>query len=360
MPLLAKLSRLNGKFRTLSRRRSYSAFRPIRRRFNEGLWSNAAHAVGARFEFLSDEFYRISRGDERVIFYRGQAPLDNPNLFRLAGDKPLLYRLYDECSLPSPKYCVVNFKRSVAGYAFLKSLGKPVVVKPARDSGGGEGVTMNVITPSQLRKAVSLAFAFCDEALIEEQIAGHSFRLLFLDGKLVDAVRRDPPTLKGDGRTALRTLIERENTRRKNCDPISALSPLTIDRDMRMTLDKQNLELGSIAPIGATIKIKSVANENSATDNHRVTGNIHPTTIRLARRFVLRFGFELVGVDIICRSIDEPLDQPNGVFSEVNTGPGLHHHYLTSSGGGDVNVAERIVEYSLLQSAQRTGKNQPC
>src|SRR5688572_32104639 len=54
-------------------------------------------------------------------------------------------------------------------------------------------------------------------------IAGASYRLLYLEGRLIDAVRRDPPTVTGDGYSTIRRLIAHENRRRLERRPFTAL-----------------------------------------------------------------------------------------------------------------------------------------
>ncbi len=340
-------SKLYQRLRVIQRRRARRPFRVLRHQFYHDLWAAAANNVGASFEDLVDGFYRVSRTHSQIYLHHEQAPLDTPNAFMLAGNKPLLYRLYTENGVLCPPHCIIDRGQLSEGGAFMTSASNPVVVKPARDSGGGEGVTMNVTTIEQLRKSVYLACAYSDQALIERQIPGRSHRLLFLGGVFIDAVRRDPPTVVGDGKLSIKELIRRENDQRRRGAPLSALSPLSIDQEMTLTLHRQNLNLRAIPDDGVEVQVKTVANENGRTCNHRVFEDVHPSTIDTARRLVNTLNIEFAGVDIICRSISEPIDEENGVISEVNTGPGLHHHYLTSDGARDVDVAERVLDYAL-------------
>ena len=57
------------------------------------------------------------------------------------------------------------------------------------------------------------------------------------------------------------------------------------------------------------------------------------------------------GVDVLCNDISEPLGRKNGLISEINTTPGLHHHYLIARPETGVRVAEALLEHMF-----KTGK----
>ena len=61
------------------------------------------------------------------------------------------------------------------------------------------------ITPAALL-ATALASRYGKRLLIENQAAGTMYRLLFLDGQLLDTVRRLAARVVGDGRSSIREL----------------------------------------------------------------------------------------------------------------------------------------------------------
>jgi len=341
--------RLIAKTRLAPRKAAYGRFRPVRVRFYRELWRRTAERLGVEFEVLSDDVYRIKKNQSATFLFRGEARFDDPVMYKIAGDKPLLYKIYEEHGIFAPRHVLYNRSSLEKAQKFLEGLGAAAVVKPARDSGGGEGVTMNVTDQRTLLTASQFASNFCDGLLIEEQLEGRSYRLLFLNGELIDAVRRDPPTLAGDGHATVRELIRRENNCRISGGEITALSPLTVDLDMRQTLRGQGLSMKSVPEREAPFRIKSVANENAASQNHPVINAIHTATIKMAQRLVRSLNIQLAGVDIICRDIGAPLGGDNGALSEINTGPGIHHHYLTTKSGAPNFVADRIIECLLAR-----------
>jgi len=78
------------------------------------------------------------------------------------------------------------------------------VVKPAYGTGAGRGVTTRIDSYKKLKQASYLAAAFKPQLLIEEQVSGDSFRLLYINGVFVDPIRRDPPVVVGDGQSSIK------------------------------------------------------------------------------------------------------------------------------------------------------------
>jgi hypothetical protein len=61
-------------------------------------------------------------------------------------------------------------------------------------------------------------------------------RLLYLDGQLLDAVKRSPPTVLGDGKSRISQLVESLNQRRLNAGYKLAQITLEYYMDMKLTL----------------------------------------------------------------------------------------------------------------------------
>ena len=67
------------------------------------------------------------------------------------------------------------------------------------------------------------------------------------------------------------------------------------------------------------------------------------------KNLVRDFGVKLAGLDVICKDISRPLDKSNGMISEINTTPGIHHHYLINEGTASVPVAELVLDHLFRQ-----------
>ncbi|NNF97502.1 MAG: hypothetical protein HKM94_11300 [Halobacteria archaeon] len=96
---------------------------------------------------------------------------------------------------------------------------------------------------------------------------------------------------------------------------------------------------------GRTIVVKQAVNENCALRNHSIKDQVHPEIIALGGRLIKDLGVRFAGLDLICKDITAPLSANNGCFNEVNTTPGIHHHYLVSDPAKGVPVAELVLEH---------------
>jgi len=83
------------------------------------------------------------------------------------------------------------------------------------------------------------AGAHCGEVSSKKRSAGHNLRLLYLDGELIDSVRRLPPVVRGDGVLPIGKLIEKENADRLRNGTDAGQTLLTIDAELRGTLRRQ-------------------------------------------------------------------------------------------------------------------------
>ena len=320
-------------------------FKELRDIYYRQLWSEAAEHIGARYSNWRFGFSRISRDGLTIVVRQGEVMLDSHLSLELMGNKTLVYQLMAEQGFRIPHYCPYTMATLNRAQKFLGANDGPVVVKPAAGTGGGRGVTTGIFDPARLKKASRYAARFSPELVVEQQLEGYSFRLLYLDGKFIDAVRRDQPVIVGDGKSTLRKLVALENASRLKAPAPSALSPLKIDHDARGWLALSGLSPSSRPQAGERVLLKRAVNENSAAQNHNVREMVHPATIEMAAALVSNLGVELAGVDILCNDISKPLGAKNGLISEINTTPGLHHHYLIARPETGIEVAQVLLEH---------------
>jgi cyanophycin synthetase len=295
--------------------------------FYERIWREAAARVEATIEPLGDGLFEIARNSARVRVCRNLCPIDDALTLTIAGNKPLVHRLLVREGLPTPRHAGFTLARVAVAVEFLESVGGPCVVKPARDTGAGHGVTTGVSDRNSLARAAAWAASYGESLLIEQQIAGSNYRLLYLDGTLLDAVLRKPPTVIGDGRATVRTLVDRANEARLAQGASNAQFLITFDLDMRNTLAAQGLALSSLPTSGSVVTLKTAVNENGGLDNETVTDLICDSVISDGACAAAAVGSRLAGVDVITPDPTVPLAESGGVICEVNTTPGLYYHY---------------------------------
>jgi len=320
-------------------------YRSLKQRFYDDLWRQAAANVGAEVTPWRSGFLRIQRDGLTTVVKQSRVMLDDQITLNLMGNKALTYDLLTEKGYRVPAHCVFTMDAITDAVEFFDRQGGQVVVKPAAGTGAGRGITTLISSTGELKSAARIAARYADTLIVEEQVEGASYRLLYLGGEFIDAIRRDAPTIIGDGRHTIAALMAEENRARLTANPIRALNPLLVDRDCINKLRALGLSQRLRPESGRRIAVKQAINQNSAAENHSVRDEIHPQIIEMGARLVRDLGVQLAGLDLMSSDIGVPLGQSGSHFNEVNTTPGLHHHHLISDPGRRVGVAELILEH---------------
>jgi len=295
--------------------------------FYDRIWRDAASHLGASYRPLGSGIAEIQLGGIKTRVAGNTCPIDDPVTLAIASDRPLTYRLLGREGLPIPRHAEFTLKTIDQAFAFMESTPRDCVVKPAKGTGGGRGVTTGIRRRAHLALAAASAAVYGDELLIEEQLEGDNYRLLYLDGVLLDVFVRKPPTVVADGRSSVFRLVRRANAERlRNGFALSQVL-LSIDQDMRRTLAKQGLSLHSVPPSGTVVTLKTVVNENCGADNATATKQLCESIVEAGARAADALDVRLAGIDIITTDPTLPLETSGGVVLEVNTTPGFYYHY---------------------------------
>lgn len=313
-----------------------------RSRFYERVWRRAAEAVGAELTIVDGSLLSIGFREGRLLVRENVTSLDDPVTLAIAGDKPLAYRLLAAEGIPVAEHVVVRHDDLASADAFLRRMTAPCVVKPALDGAAGAGVTTGVVDRRHLAAALARAGAWSADVLLERQVEGGSYRLLYFDGELLDAVLRGPPLLRGDGRSTIRRLLAAENAERAARGTEVAQTLLIVDRDLRTTLRRQGYGLESVPPADAVVQAKTVVNDNRRDENEAAGERLCPEVVATGAAAARAVGARLAGVDVMTTDPGVPLDSSGGVVLEVNTTPGYYYHYHRR--GAEAPVATMILE----------------
>lgn len=303
-------------------------------------WSGAAARLGAEFVDLTDRVWevRLEGRSTRITNYIVQ--MDDTVTNTLAGDKPYGYRQAEAAHVPAPTYGVFDLSRLDEARRFAATVEGPVVLKPARGSASAIGITTHIESEKKLSRAACLASLFCDDWIVESMHFGESCRLLMLDGDLLHAVRRKGLRVNGDGRRTLRELLP---------------PALSADATVLGTLAARGLGLDHVAREGEEVLVRSLpatthgSRELRTEYDEEITDRVHPDLISAARSIAERFGSRFAGVDFVTPDPTRPLTSCGGVFLELNTTPGIHHH--DTAGDRPLPVAVRVLSRLLSVSS---------
>ena len=291
------------------------------------IWEQAAAALGAECSDRGSGFLQIRAGGREALVWRNLVPLDNPVTLRLAGDKPAVHRILASAGLPTPQFATFDRNDLRGAVRFLDEREGPCVIKPAFGTGRGRGVSCGARTRADLRRAAVWAARWGHKMLIERQGEGTEYRILALDGQVLDVVERRPPRVTGDGRRSVAELIYAENARRAESDGALGLFPITINLDCLLALRDAGLTLGSVPGRDVEVAVKHAANENAPADNQSVLGDAGPGFLADMCAASHALGVRLASFEVVALGIGGPLSQSHGMIVEVNTTPGLHYHY---------------------------------
>ncbi len=317
------------------------------------IWSEAAAALGAELREPEPGRFEVSAGAVTVRLERRRVPIDPDAALSAAFDKPRHYALLRAAGVPVPEHLEYGPATFSRAEEFRAARGQPCVVKPARDTGGGSGVTTGVRSQEDLARATLRAARGTAELLVEPGCPGEVYRVLVLDGEILDVIRRRPPRVIGNGRDTVAELIRSENRRRMAADPLERARLLKVDLDSVIALRDQGLRLSSVPAAGQVVIVKRVTNQNAARDNETVRGPLAEALREELLAAVAATGLRLAGVDVVTPDLTRPLAEAGGAVIEVNGDPALRHHYAVADPGRATRVAIPVLRRALEDAGWR-------
>lgn len=286
-------------------------------------WCAAARMLGADFAHIADGVLEVRLGERATRVLGHRVPLDDLVTDRISGDKPFVLRLAEQAGVPVTEYHCFTLDGLTDAWSFVEASPLPCVVKPATEGGASKGVTSYVSRPRTFRRAALFASLVSSELMVERVVAGEAYRLLYLDGEMIHAVRRRGVRLpEADGDSTIAQIAQREHPGLPLHDPVVVA-----------TLSGQGLSSASVPPAGESILLRNlpVGNDGGPEPptayDENVTDEIAPALEDELRRVVDAVGSRYAGVDIITTDPSQPLSKSGGAFIELNTSPGLHQHY---------------------------------
>ena len=117
-------------------------------------WVDAARALDLSTRRVG-EGLEIALDGGTIEVHRSANTLDPQQVLDRAGDKALVHRLLAENGVPVTEHRSFTLATLSDAAEFLAAAPGPCVVKPARDTSAGHGVTTNVVGPRSLRAAAA-------------------------------------------------------------------------------------------------------------------------------------------------------------------------------------------------------------
>ena len=248
----------------------------------------------------------LTHQGERVRCYNGLSDKVGAATFQLANDKGAANRFLGARGFPVPR------QTRYAGYGeavqFMKKNGC-VVVKPAAQW-GGRGVSTHITSERDLRAAISYARKYSDEIVLEECLTGADWRLIYVDFKLVAAIRRNPAAVTGDGAATIRELIKRRNKVARAVDPSNRIP---LDRETERSILSLGLTYDTVPADGITIQVRRTSNYHTGGTVDIITEIVGEELRRIGEKAARAFAIPFLGVDFLVNE-----DNQEAVIIEVS------------------------------------------
>lgn len=323
--------------------------------FYRQIWSDAAAAIGASFEEIDPDLWQITLKDKKTIIHNFRTAIDNPVVLHLAGDKALAYRMMAASGLTVPNHRLFDYRRIQAAQTFMdQNPGSCFVVKPAWGTSGSAGVTTRIRNARQCAAAVALSSIYHEQVLIERQVCGETYRVLVLDGKPLHVVKRKGLIVVGNGRSTVRELAEEKAGKEMGASLRLMLDDPGFETDIRC----QGLTTASVPDrdervlIRAHLSGRATPSELRTVFTDDASAEVSEAVLEQAVQAAAALHVTFAGVDIVTVDPAIPLDRSGGAIIEINTTPGLHHHYRGGVClGNSPTVA--VLEYLLNNNAFR-------
>jgi D-alanine-D-alanine ligase-like ATP-grasp enzyme len=315
------------------------------------IWGEAATELGAEMVRYPHGFLELRSGGTAVRVRDNWTPLDDVVARALSLDKSLVHQRLAAAGVPVPEHAEFTPATVDVALRFLQRTDGPVIVKPATGTGGGEGVAGGIRSRSDLLRAVIHAARLPRRLLIECQGRGNMYRILLLDGELVDIVARHPTRLTGDGRSSIAELVANENRRRIAAHGRAGLMLVTLNLDCEIALRSAGYSMRSVLPAGETVAVKTISSDAGANDNETIRESPAEDVLADARTAAAAIGARVAGVDVVAPDLSRGLRASGGFVIEVNCPPGLQHHYQVREPQAATKVAVPILR-ALLQEGE--------
>ena len=134
--------------------------------------------------------------------------------------------------------------------------------------------------------------------------------------------------------------------RRVQAGTAETARPLRVDLDLELTLNRAGRSLGSVLEFGIELPVKTGVSDNAAAEN-RTVRPFSTEILEEAAAAVRATRLRLAGVDVVTPDPTTSLAHGGGVILEVNSTPGLHHHFVVRDPSQATPIAPRILDTLL-------------
>lgn len=294
--------------------------------------------------------WRFGHGARSRVLLESSSCADSFFGARIAASKALTKSALQALGLPTPAFRLVA--NDVELDAAAAAVGYPCATKPL-DRGGGKGVTAGLHDSAALRQGFMTARAeSAGPVMVEAHVGGEDHRLMVVHGRLVAAIRRQPPSVTGDGRHTIGELVAAKNVGRdaRGLARSGFRRPIVLDASARLHLAGLGLSVDTVLEAGRTLRVRSNANLSTGGDCIDVTAQVNLQVRALAETLARTLELRMLGADYLTTHIGHSPEASGGSFIEINITPALD--VLVAAGWS----IEDAGELALLAEGEAPGR----
>lgn len=230
-----------------------------------------------------------------------------------------------DIEVPFPKSIeydrTIDTKNSIFNKININNIKYPIVVKPINES-QGVGVYVNIKSINELFYYINNALKKYNILQIQEMIQGENYRILVLNGKIIDILHRIVPYIIGDGKSSIKELIDKRNKKRKKGTETKIITESYIKQQ-----GYPNINVG-IPAIGRYVYITKTINYHNGSDIVVYPiDNVHSDTLKMLKDMMKKLDCTIGGIDYISKDLTKSFKESgNGSIIEINSGPYYNIH----------------------------------
>lgn len=314
----------------------------------------------ASYKLLAKEFkkrgYLISESivnDRMVVTYTSPAgkvwrikasqiayPFTTEEMRLLSRNKETAYTFAETQDVTTPFTMHLSrggeIKRAEADLLFERH--QTLIVKPS-DASLARGLTLNVQTYTELKKAIEHAREISSSVLIQEQVEGEEIRFALINGKVVSALLRRTPRVVGDGKSTIAELLQQENEERAQLNFEHITYPQLTDA----MVDPTFFTSTKVLKKGETVELSRATMIRNGSSMYDVIDKIHPSYVDKVEELGSRLSTKFVVIDVFIKDFHTALRDDNYWFIEFNTSPVLCLFYGCRD-GKMFDIAPQLVD----------------
>jgi cyanophycin synthetase len=223
-------------------------------------------------------------------------------------------------NFPVPKSYVSNKNTINNSDIFYHDLSYPLVVKPSNGSLGIDVIT-GITSNKQLQNILKTLHKKYEKLIVEEQMTGTMYRLLYVNKKLISIIKRDIPYIIGNNKNTIKELVdEHNNNLPKNMYPIKI---------NRLYILSQGYDIEHILEKNKKVFINNVLNYSGGalTYNYPIH-KMNKENHKMFEDILSKFGSNCLGIDFISEDLSKPYYMNNGMIIEFNSNPSRKLHMV--------------------------------